>query len=70
MMVIKVKATGHGLGYTKYPVEFEFNMNGDKTSWGDEDQFQDELNERVRKQAQRKTACNSVTIQDVEIIEE
>lgn len=68
-MQIKVKAVGHGLGYNRYPVEFEFSMNGSRDDWGDEDQLNEEVNERAMRKAKDKTACNAVTIERLEIVD-
>lgn len=60
MFTIKVKATGHGLSYNTYPVDFEFTMNGTPLDWDE-----DEIFRRARLNAQKKSACNSVTLEEV-----
>lgn len=62
MIKVTVKAIGHGLGYNNYPVEFDFTLNGSVDDFENDDYEKDKLNQVTRKKAQRKTACNSVTI--------
>lgn len=60
MFTVKVEAIGHGMNWNRYPVKFEFTVNGKVSDYSN---F--ELHNRVRRETQRKSACDHVTIQKV-----
>jgi hypothetical protein len=63
MFNVKVKGKGHGYNWAKYPVEFEFSMNGDPSDYSES-----EIRGRARRELKRKTACDSVEIDELSVI--
>lgn len=58
MNKVKVKAVGHGFGYNRYPVEFHFFTTEDD---------KDEIRGKAIRRAKDATACDCVTITEIDI---
>lgn len=67
---VRVKVVGHGSGLNRYPVTFDFQMYVDVERVMGYEDARAAIRVRSKKEARKKTACEDVTLQSVQVVGE